>query len=175
MGGGRALRGLLLEALEGDDSLLTRLGAFGSWRALATLWETGWLGRSHRSARATAAELRQRLREIAAARRSIAEAAAVATGAAVWVEGGVIRAGVEALLLDDNSGETARIPSAELRWIGGPPAAGEGDRVTVLGFAAPEVDPSLAAPAPRRLPRRVVIRSADRPAIAHLAMTGARR
>jgi hypothetical protein len=175
MSSGRALRGLLLEALEGEGTLLARLGVFGSWRAMATLWETGWLGGGHRSARATAAEIRQRLRQIAAARRSIAEAAAVPTGAPVWVEGGVIRAGAETLLLDDNSGETALIPCAELRWIGGPPAAGEGDRVTVLGFAAAEVDPSLAASAPRRLPRRVVIRSADRPAIAHLAMTGARR
>ena len=172
--GGRGLRGLLLDALDGDE-LLGKLGPFGSWRALATLWETGWLGRGHRSARATAAEIRQRLRAIAAARRSIAEVPSVVTGATVWVEGGVIRAGAEALLLDDNSGETAHIPSAEVRWIGWPPAAGEGDSVTVLGFAAAEVDLSLALSAPRRLPRRVVIRSADRPAIAHRAMAGARR
>jgi hypothetical protein len=167
----RALRGLLLEALKGEEALLERLGAFGSWRALATLWEAGWLGGGHTSARATAAEIRHHLREVVAARRSIADV----TAGVVWVEGGVIRAGADDLLLDDNSGETALIPRAELRWIGGLPPALEGDRVSVLGFAAPELDPSLPPSGPRRLPRRVVIRSADLPAIAHLAMRGPRR
>jgi hypothetical protein len=176
VGGGRALRGLLLEGLRGcDDRVLAQLGPLASWRALATLWEMGWLGTGKSSVRATSAEIRQRLRQIAEARRSIADAAALAAGAPVCVQGDVTRASTAELMLEDNSGEPAFIPVAELRWIGQPRAAAEGDRVTVLGFAHTELDPAQAPSAPRRLPQRVVIGAAALPAIAHLAMEGAPR
>jgi hypothetical protein len=164
----RTLRAWLQRAAGGDgDALLARLGPFGSFAALTALWEAGWLGAAQRSPRITEARIRQRLREIGDARRTIAEAALLPAGATVLLEGAVTA--LSPLALDDGSGERASVPAAPARWIGaaGPPI--EGDRVTLLGFADPTVDLTQAPPGPRRTPRALLVRAAGLPLVAHLA------
>jgi hypothetical protein len=157
----------LLEALAGcDDRVLAGLGALGSWSALAALWEHGWLGAGKPSVRATCAEIRQRLREIARSRCSIAEVLAAPAGAVVCIEGTIAEIGEERVLVEDGSGESADLRPGEVRWLGRRPAAGE--RVTVLGFADSAVDPTRAARGPRALPRRAVIRAAGLPPVAQV-------
>jgi hypothetical protein len=164
----RTVRAWLRHAAGGaDEALLARLGPLGSFAALTELWEAGWLGEAGRSARITEARIRQRLREIAVARRSIAEAALVAAGTTVLLDGTV--AALSPLCLEDGSGERASVPSAPGRWIGGTPPPAEGDRVTLLGFADPVLDLTRPPHGPRRSPRALLVRAARLPLIAHLA------
>ena len=166
---GRALRELLLEALDGcDDGLLERLGQLASWNAIVGLWEGGWLGPGRSSPRATRAEVRQRLREIAGARRSIAQLLSVESGTVVCVEGIIVGVTAHDLIVDDGSGELGYARSEGAWWINPRLVPAAGDRVTLLGFADSEVDGSRAPEGPRSLPRRVVIRAAGLPLIAHL-------
>ena len=58
--------------------------------------------------------------------------------------------------------------SENARWLSPRLAPLPGDRVTILGFADSEVDATRAPAGPRSLPRRVVIRAAGLPLIAHL-------
>ena len=168
-GRARALRGLLLEALDGcDETVLDRLGPLATWSALAALWESGWLGAGKSTVRATCAQIRQRLREIANARRSIAEAAELPAGAVLCIEGTIVEATARDLVIDDGSGEPAHARSDDAHWLSARVAPLPGDRVTVLGFADSELDSRRAPVGPRRLPRRVVIRAAGLPLIAHL-------
>jgi hypothetical protein len=168
-GHGRVLRGLLLDALEGcDEGLLDRLGQLASWNALVGLWEGGWLGAGKSSPRATRAEIRQRLREIAGARRSLAELLSVPAGTVVCVEGTVAGVTAHDLILDDGSGELGYARSEGAWWINPRLVPATGDHVTLLGFADSEVDPTRAPEGPRSLPRRVVIRAAGLPLVAYL-------
>jgi uncharacterized protein YdeI (BOF family) len=168
-GRARALRDLLLEALGGcDEALLERLGSLASWNAVAALWQGGWLGAGKSSMRATGAQIRRRLREIAQARRSIAEVLALPAGTPVCIEGTIIEATAHDLVVDDGSGELAYARSEDARWLSPRLAPQAGDRVTVLGFADSEVDATRAPPGPRTLPRRVVLRAAGLPLVVHL-------
>jgi hypothetical protein len=163
------LRDLLLEALEGcDESLLERLGQLASWNAIIGLWEGGWLGAGKSSPRATRAQIRMRLREIADARRTIAELPALEGGTVVCVEGAIVGVSARDLLVDDGSGELACARSEAAWWINPRLTPRVGDRVTLLGFVDLELDPTRAPEGPRSLPRRVVIRAAGLPLIAHL-------
>jgi hypothetical protein len=165
----RALRAMLLEALEGcDEELLARLGPLASWNAIAGLWEGGWLGQGKSSPRATRAQVRQKLREIAAARRTIAEVPALPAGTMVCLEGAVVEVTPRDLVIEDGSGERAHARSEGAWWINPRLSPREGDRVTVLGFVYSEVDETRAPRNPRELPRRVVIRAAALPLMAHL-------
>jgi hypothetical protein len=173
------LRDLLLDSMRGcDDALLARLGTLASWNALVALWEGGWLGTRRLSGRATRAEIRQRLRTIAESRRSIAEVLGLPAGSPVCVEGTIVEATAEDLVVDDGSGELAQARSESGWWDNARLAPLPGDRVTLVGFADSEVDPRRAPEGPRTLPRRVVIRAAQLPLIAHLGAlalpTGAR-
>ena len=168
-GYGRALRELLLEALDGcDEALLDRLGQLASWNAIIGLWEGGWLGAGKSSPRATRAQVRQRLREIAEARRSIAEVRALDAGTVVCVEGNIVGVTAHDLIVDDGSGELGYARSEGAWWINPRLSPQAGDRVTLLGFCDSEVDATRAPEGPRSLPRRVVIRAAGLPLIAHL-------
>jgi uncharacterized protein YdeI (BOF family) len=168
-GPGRALRELLLDALEGcDESLLERLGQLATWNAIMGLWEGGWLGGGKSSSRATRAQIRVRLREIADARRSIAELYALEAGTMVCVEGAIVEVTAHDLIVDDGSGELATARSEGAWWINPRLSPQPGDGVTLLGFLDLELDPSRAPDGPRSLPRRVVIRAAGLPLIAHL-------
>ena len=168
-GYGRALRELLLEALEGcDEALLDRLGQLASWNAIIGLWEGGWLGAGKASLRATRAQVRQRLREIAESRRSIADLLSIESGTAVCVEGTVVEVTARDLVVDDGSGELGYARSEGAWWINPRLSPRPGHRVTLLGFADSEVDATRAPEGPRSLPRRVVIRAAGLPLIAHL-------
>jgi hypothetical protein len=165
-GSPRALRALLLEAVRGSDgAVLAGLGSLSSFRALSALWQTGWLGGGQRSGRATSAEMRQRLREIGAARRTLAQAALLPAGAVALIEGRVVA--LSPLDLDDGSGEIARVPPAPIHWIDRQ-AARQGDRVTLLGFVDRALDPTLPAPGPRQPASRVLVRSAQLPLVAHV-------
>jgi uncharacterized protein YdeI (BOF family) len=151
-----------------DDALLARLGTLASWNALVALWQGGWLGAGKSSLRVSGAQVRARLRAIADARRSIAQVLSLPAGAAVCIEGTIIETTAEDLIVDDGSGELARARS-ETEWWHNPRVAPlPGDRVTIVGFADSEVDPTRAPDNPRALPRRVVIRAAGLPLIAHL-------
>jgi hypothetical protein len=166
---GRALRELLLDALDGcDESLLDRLGELATWNAIIGLWEGGWLGTGKSSPRATRAEIRQRLREIAEARRSIVELLTIEAGTVVCVEGAIVEVTAHDLIVDDGSGELGCARSEGAWWINPRLSPRVGDRVTLLGFADLELDPTRAPEGPRSLPRRVVIRAASLPLIAHL-------
>jgi hypothetical protein len=168
---GRALklRDLLQGALGGcDPALLERLGPLASWNAMVALWEGGWLGPGRASVRATAAEIRVRLRMIAEARRPIAEALALPAGEVVCIEGTVVEAAARDLVIDDGSGELGYARSQEAVWLNPRLAPLAGDRVTVVGFADSELDTTRAPVHPRALPRRMVIRAAELPLIAHL-------
>jgi hypothetical protein len=168
-GRGRALRELLLDALDGcDEALLHRLGQLASWNAIIGLWEGGWLGAGKASPRATRAQVRQRLREIADARRSIAELLNVQAGTVVCVEGTIVGVTAHDLIVDDGSGELGYARSEGAWWINPRLVPVAGDRVTVLGFADSELDAAAVSEGPRSLPRRVVIRAAGLPLIAHL-------
>jgi hypothetical protein len=168
-GYGRALRELLLEALDGcDEALLDRLGELATWNAIIGLWEGGWLGQGKSSPRATRAQVRQRLREIADARRSIAELLSIEAGTMVVVEGTVVEVTAYDLVVDDGSGELGYARSEGAWWINPRLVPVAGDHVTLLGFADSEVDATRAPEGPRSLPRRVVIRAAGLPLIAHL-------
>jgi hypothetical protein len=168
-GYGRALRDLLLEALDGcDEALLDRLGQLATWNAIIGMWEGGWLGAGKSSPRATRAQVRQRLREIADARRSIADLLSVEAGTAVCVEGTIVEVTAYDLVVDDGSGELGYARSEGAWWINPRLVPAVGDHVTLLGFADREVDASRAPESPRSLPRRVVIRAAGLPLIAHL-------
>jgi hypothetical protein len=168
-GYGRALRELLLEALDGcDEDLLERLGQLASWNAIIGLWEGGWLGAGKSSPRATRAQVRQRLREIADARRSIAELLSLESGTVVCVEATVVEVTARDLIVDDGSGELAYARSEGAWWINPRLAPAAGDRVTLLGFVDSELDATRAPAGPRSLPRRVVIRAAGLPLIAYL-------
>jgi hypothetical protein len=168
-GRAQALRGLLLEALKGcDEELLERLGTLASWNALLALWEGGWLGPMHASMRMSIAHVRHRLRKIAAARRSIVEVLALPAGTAVVVEGTIVEATAQDLVIADGSGELARARSAAEWWLNPRLSPMAGDRVTIVGFADSEIDPTRAPDNPRALPRRVVLRAAGLPLIAHL-------
>jgi hypothetical protein len=157
------VRALLLEAVSGGaEAILPALGALASFRALAALWQAGWLGSGKISPRAASAEIRQRLRAIAATRRSLAEAATVPAGTPVLVEGTL----VAPFTLDDGSGERAEL--AGVRWIDGR-APAQGDRVTVLGFVERALDPSRPPPGPRQLATRLVLRSAALPLLGQTA------
>jgi hypothetical protein len=163
------LRGLLLEATRGcDDALLARLGTLASWSALLALWEGGWLGAGKSSVRATCAQIRQRLRAIADSRHPIAALLSLPAGTPVCIEGTIVDAGADELIIDDGSGERAHARSRTGWWDNARPGPQAGDRVTVVGFADSEVDPTRAPAGPRALPRRVVIRAAHLPVIAHL-------
>jgi hypothetical protein len=173
------LRELLLESMRGcDDALLARLGTLASWNAVLALWEGGWLGVGKPTLRATCAQVRQRLRIIADSRRPIVEVLALSAGTPVCVEGAIVEATAEDLVVDDGSGELARARSDSGWWDNARLAPLAGDRVTLVGFADSEVDPTRAPAGPRTLPRRVVIRAAQLPLIAHLGAlalpTGAR-
>jgi hypothetical protein len=162
----RALRAVLLEAVRGSDGVvLAGLGPLSSFRALSTLWQTGWLGGGKRSRRATSAGIRQHLRAIGAARRSLAEAALLPAGAIALIEARVVA--LSPLDLDDDSGEIARVPPGPIHWIDDQ-AARQGDRVTLLGFVDRALDPSLPAPGPRRAALRLLVRSARLPLVAHV-------
>jgi hypothetical protein len=162
----RDLRALLLEAVRGSDgAVLAGLGSLSSFRALSTLWQTGWLGGGKRSGRATSAGIRQRLREIGAARRRLAEAALLPAGAVALIEGRVVA--LSPLDLDDDSGEIARVPAGPIHWIDHQSAC-QGDRVTLLGFVDRALDPSLPAPGPRQPASRLLLRSAQLPLVAHV-------
>jgi hypothetical protein len=168
-GYGRALRELLLEALDGcDEALLDRLGQLATWNAIIGLWEGGWLGPGKSSARATRAQVRLRLREIADARRSIAELLSIEAGTVVVVEGTIVEVTAYDLVVDDGSGELGYARSEGAWWINPRLVPLAGDHVTLLGFADSEVDATRAPEGPRSLPRRVVIRAAGLPLIAHL-------
>jgi hypothetical protein len=163
------LRDLLLESMRGcDDGLVARLGTLASWNALLALWEGGWLGGSRSTVRATRAQIRQRLRLIADSRRPIADVPALSAGTPVCIEGTIVEATAEDLVVDDGSGELARARSDSGWWDNARLAPLAGDRVTLVGFADSEVDPTRAPAGPRVLPRRVVIRAAQLPLIAHL-------
>jgi hypothetical protein len=165
----RALRAVLLEALEGcDEELLARLGPLASWNAIAGLWEGGWLGQGKSSPRATRAQVRQKLKEIAGARRTIAEMVALPAGTMVFIDGIVVAVSARDLVVDDGSGERAYARSEAAWWKNPRLSPREGARVSVLGFAYSELDESRAPRNPRELPRRVVIRSAALPLVAHL-------
>jgi hypothetical protein len=144
--------------------VLARLGPFASWVGLVALYDGGWLGAHSLSARTAPARLRARLRELARARRSLAEAGR----GVLLVDGNVVAVTAVDLFVEDGSGETARVPRAEIVWLRRHTPR-ERDRVTLLGFADSEVDPTRAPTGPRRLPRRVVIRAAEFPVIAHVA------
>jgi hypothetical protein len=153
---------LLLEALRGcDDAVVAALGTLGRWEVLAAVYEEGWLGDEvgTTSLRASAARVRGGLRRVAAARRSLAEAVA-GSGGEICVDARLVEPGSGSadLTIDDDSGESAIVDAAAARVLGGELAAG--DRVTVLGVLAVELDLAAAPAAPRRLPRRVVIRGA---------------
>ena len=168
-GDARELRDLLLEALDGcDETLLERLGQLASWNAVIGLWEGGWLGAGKSSPRATRAQIRLRLREIARARCSIADALALPAGEVVCIEGAVVETTAHDLVVDDGSGELAYARSEGAWWINPRVAPLPGDRVTILGFADSDLDTTRAPHGPRALPRRVVIRAAGLPLIAHL-------
>jgi len=168
-GRARALRDLLLDALDGcEPSLLERLGQLASWNAVIGLWEGGWLGTGKPSPRATRAQIRQRLREIADARRRVVELLELPAGTVVCVEGDIVEVTPNDLFVDDGSGELACARSENAMWINPRLAARVGDRVTLLGFLDIELDPERAPEGPRSLPRRVVIRAAGLPLIAHL-------
>jgi hypothetical protein len=178
-GRAQALRDLLLEAVQGcDDALLERLGTLASWNALAALWEGGWLGPSHSSMRVSVAQARQQLRMLAAARRPIAQLLALPAGTAVVVEGDIVSVTPDDLVVDDRSGELAHARSTEEWWLNPRLVPMAGDRVTLVGFLDLEVDETRAPEHARALPRRVVIRAAALPLIAHLGAlalpTGAR-
>jgi hypothetical protein len=163
------LRALLLEAMRGcDDALLARLGPLASWNALVALWEGGWLGAGKSSVRATCAQIRQRLRAIADSRQSIAAVLGLTAGTPVCIAGTIVEATAEDLVVDDGSGELARARSDGGWWDNARVAPLAGDRVTLVGFADSEVDLARAPDRPRALPRRVVIRAAQLPLIAHL-------
>jgi hypothetical protein len=169
-GRARALRDLLLEALEGcDESLLDRLGQLASWNAIIGLWEGGWLGTGKFSPRATRAQIRLRLREIADARRPIAQLLALEAGTMVCVEGEIVEVTPHDLIVDDGSGERACARSEGAWWINPRLSPLAGERVTLLGFLDLELDPTRAPDSPRSAPRRVVIRAAGLPLIAHLS------
>jgi hypothetical protein len=156
----RNLRALLLEAVQGIDLAdLDRLGPLATFEALAALWKSGWLGEGHRLQRVTAAEMRQRLRQVARARMSIAEASALAAGALVLVRGELRPATDGTLVIDD--GERALV--AEVRWIGSPARDGT---VTALGFADPRFDPDALPAGPRRSPKRLWLASTHLPVVA---------
>jgi hypothetical protein len=163
-----ALRALLLEALEGcDERVLEGLGPFASWTALAVLHDSGWLGSGRRSLRAAAAQLRGRLREIAGARHPIAAALALPAGTPLLVGGNITAVSALDVVVADDSGESAHVRPGDVRWLSAvTPLAG--DPVTILGVVDSEVDPTCAPHGPRALPRRVVIRAAAHPVIAHL-------
>jgi hypothetical protein len=163
----RTVRAWLRQAAGSDETLLARLGPFGTFAALTVLWEAGWLGVRRRSDRLTEAGIRHRLRAIAGARRSIADAAVLAAGTAVLLEGTV--SALAPLSLEDGSGERASVPAAPEHWIGVAGPAGEGDRVTLLGFAEPALDLTRPPRGPRRPGRAVLVRAARLPVIAHLA------
>jgi hypothetical protein len=168
-GYGRALRELLLEALDGcDEALLDRLGQLATWNAIIGMWEGGWLGAGKSSPRATRAQVRQRLREIADARRSIADLLSMEAGTVVCVEGTIVEVTAYDLIVDDGSGELGYARSEGAWWINPRLVPAVGDHVTLLGFSDSEVDVSRAPEGPRSLPRRVVIRAAGLPLIAHL-------
>lgn len=156
----RNLRALLLEAVQGIDLAdLDRLGPLATFEALAALWQSGWLGEGHRVQRVTVAEMRQRLRQVARARVSIAEASALAAGAVVLVRGELRPSTDGTLVIDD--GEWALV--AEVRWIGSPARDGT---VTALGFADPRFDADAAPAGPRRSPKRLWLGSTRLPVIA---------
>jgi len=166
---GRALRDLLLDALEGcDETLLDRLGQLASWNAIIGLWEGGWLGAGKSSPRATRAQIRLHLREIADARRRVVDLLALEAGTVVCVEGAIVEVTPRDLIVDDGSGELACARSEGAWWINPRLTPRAGDHVTLLGFVDFELDPSRAPDGPRSLPRRVVIRAAGLPVIAHL-------
>jgi hypothetical protein len=168
-GRARALRDLLLEAVGGCPAeLLEQLGALGSWNGIVALWEGGWLGPERASVRATCAQIRVRLRAIARARHSAADVLGLAAGTVVCVEGTIVATSPEDLVVDDGSGELAYARSENARWLSPRLAPLPGDRVTLLGFADSEVDATRAPASPRALPRRVVIRAAGLPLVAHL-------
>jgi hypothetical protein len=166
----RGLRGLLREAVQGTAATdLDRLGPLATFEALAALWHSGWLGPGHSSPRATAAEVRQRLRQVARARVSVAEAAALPVGTVVLVTG-TLR--LESGSRSDDAGETlvidddgARASLSPLHWIG---SAARDGTVTVLGFTDPRLDPGAAAAGPRRSPTRLWLSSAGLPLMACL-------
>jgi hypothetical protein len=146
----RGLRGLLALAARGVD--LEPLGPLGTFEALSVLWNEGWLGTGRFSPRATAADVRVRLRELGRARIALDDALDCPAGSIILARGVIAGA-----LLDG----VARL--GELRWIGPPESAGA---VTVLGFTDPRLDPDLPPPGPRRVPRRLWIGPARLPAIA---------
>ena len=162
----RALRALLLEAVRGsDEAVLAGLGALSSFVALSALWQAGWLGGGKRPGRATSAEIRRRLREIGAARRTAAEAALLPAGAVALLEGNVVA--LSPLDLDDGSGELARVGPGPVHWIDRQ-AARQGDRVTLLGFVECVLDPTQPPSGPRHAGRRLLVRSARLPLVAHV-------
>jgi hypothetical protein len=166
----RALRALLLEAVRGvDGAVLEGLGPLGSFRALAALWATGWLGERKPTARATSAAIRHRLREIGAARRSLAQAALLPAGAVVLIEGRVVA--LSPLDLDDDGGEMVRVPPPPVRWIDSR-APRQGDRVTLLGFVDRALDPSLPPRGPRQSPTRLLVRPALLPLVGQVTAAG---
>jgi hypothetical protein len=86
----------------------------------------------------------------------------------VCVEGAIVEVTPHDLIVDDGSGELACARSERAWWINPRLTPRVGDRVTLLGFVDLELDPSGAPDGPRSLPRRVVIRAAGLPLIAHL-------
>lgn len=162
-----ALRALLRQALQTcDASVLEALGPFATWEALAVLYDGGWLGGGQRSARVAGATIRRRLRGLAAARTTIAAALAHEAGRAVLVEGNILAATAVDLVVADET-DAARVPAGDVRWVSRVGVC-EGARVTLLGVADSEVDPTRAPDGARVLPRRLVLRAADLPVIAHL-------
>jgi hypothetical protein len=166
------LRALLLEAARGPgmDVTLMRLGPFASFQALTALWQAGWLGGGQSSARASSAEIRQRLRAIGEARRTAAEAMEAPVGEPLLV-GGVL-ASLASPVLCDETGAVVRVALEGAHHVGRPAPLTEGDRVTVLGFADRELAADEAPGGPRRLPYRVIVRAAHLPVVVHMAAAG---
>ncbi len=166
------LRALLLEAARGPgmDVTLLRLGPFASFQALTVLWQAGWLGGGQSSARASSAEMRQRLRAIGEARRTLAEALEAVVGEPLLVAGPI--ASLTPAVLRDDSGAAVTVELEGAHHVGRPAPLAEGDRVTVLGFADRELAADEAPGGPRRLPYRVIVRAAHLPVVVHTAVAG---
>lgn len=157
-GRGRALRDVLIDAARGlEEEVLTRLGPFASWQALVVLWDTGWLGESKRSPRATSAEVRTRLRTIAAARRPIAALGAIPSGTMVCLEGILRESAPDELALEDESGEAIAFARGGVTWVDPRRIPVANERVTVLGFVDRRLEPRATPDGPRRLPRQTMV------------------